>query len=490
MLNNLKVNLILNTDTYKNSHFYMWRNGVDGVFDVICARKSSEFSNHVVQMGIQYTIDNFINLEITMDDIEEAQQEITEQGGIFYSRPAWEKIVKEHNGKLPIVIRALPEGTVVPVNSIMTSVEATEEFKFLAGYIETCLLRGNWYMSTVATESYSLKKLLAETMMRHAGNKNVNYHLHWFGDRSSHSYESTILGAISHAVYFNGSDCLSANRYIKKIYNTTKPYLSSVDASEHSVSCSNSDAEKKDDFNMAVKMVRHWEAQCDHYNSTGEGTNITSVVIDTYNDKRFVREYIGTRLKDTIIEIGQKGGRLVMRPDSGDSTQICIDIIEILMEKFGYTVNEFGYKVLPSFIGVLQGDGVSSASIRTIIDKLDAKKISLENLVFGMGKELSTPEKGRDRYSWSMKAVSQHVEGEPVWQDLFKCPISDLGKKSHKGKVTTYRCKVSGNIFVERLELQNVNHNIEDMLVTMYDHGKTMNYSNFDEVRERGNKNI
>lgn len=486
----MNVNLILNADSYKVGHKKMMKNGIIALTSVIGARKATKHSSQVVMAGIQYTINQYINIRITAADVDEAAIEIAEQGGIF-DRTPWDKIVNEHGGKLPITIRALPEGTVVPVGVPMVSVSAFgEDFLFLASYVETTLQRGVWFPTTVASVARSIKTFLADTMERHAGHRFVDYHLHNFGDRSAHVYEAAVVAGMAHAMLFSGSDSLVTNRYIKRHYNTTKKYLSSVDASEHSCSCSNSDAEKRDDFNMAVKMVRHWEAQVDHFLSTGEGTPITSVVIDTYNDKRFAREYIGTRLRDAIIEIGTtKGGRLVLRPDSGNSVTTPIEIIEILMEKFGYTVNDQGYKVLPSYIGVLQGDGINEDSIREIVALLESKKISIENIAFGMGSKLVDPEGGRDKFSFAMKAVAQQ-EADGTWTDLFKDPITDVGKRSHKGRVTTYRCNQSGKIIAERVELQEVNPFLEDMMVTMYHNGEIMNFSNFDEVKERANEGI
>lgn len=489
-MNELNVNLILNADSYKIGHKSMIKRGVKAMMGVITGRKSSKYTNHLTFKGIQYTIKRYIDITITMADIDEAEIEVSEQGGRF-DRSPWEKIVKEHNGKLPIHIRALPEGSVVPVGVPLVTVEAHgEEFAFLSAYVETCIQRGVWFPTTVATNARSIKEVLIATMLRHAGHKFVNYHLHNFGDRSAHVYEAAVVAGMAHGVYFDGSDSLVTNRYIKKYYNTKKSYLSSVDASEHSVSCSNSDADKRDDFNMAVKMVRHWEDQIDEHLVDGKGTTVTSVVIDTYDAKRFAREYIGTRLKDTIVEIGTtKGGRLVLRPDSGNPVTMPIEILEILLEKFGFTVNEFGYKVLPSYIGVLQGDGINQDSIQDIIAILDEKKISIENIVFGMGSKLVDPEGGRDLFSFAMKSVAQ-LEEDDKWKDLFKDPITDVGKRSLRGRVTTYKCKVSGKIFAERVELQEINKQLEDMLVDMYINGVIMNESNFDEVRERANKDL
>ena len=493
MKKNLNVNLILNADSYKHGHKGMIKAGVQGMVSVISARRASKYSSQVTHTGHQQVIQNYINIVITKEDVDEAELEVNEQGMVFDREP-WDIIVQEHNGKLPISIRALPEGTVVPVGVVTVSVEAkTEMFAFLASFVETCIQRGVWFPSTVATITRSIKEFLADTMERHAGHRFVGYHLHNFGDRSAHVFEASIVAAMAHGLYFNGSDCVQANRYIKHVYNTTKPYLSSVTASEHSVSCSNSDAERRDDFNMALKMVMKWKEQLGVFNSTGRGSPIVSAVIDTYDAKRFAREFIGTRLKSMIDEIGKteagQFGKFVLRPDSGNAVTMPIEIIEILMEKFGYTVNAQGYKVLPSYIGVLQGDGINEDSIREIVALLDEKKISIECLVFGMGSKLVDPEGGRDKFSWAMKSVAQQ-EADGTWTDLFKDPITDVGKRSHRGRVTTYYCKDSGRIFTDRIELQEVNKFIKDMLVLVYENGEVFNESNYDEARERANKGL
>jgi nicotinamide phosphoribosyltransferase len=236
-----------------------------------------------------------------------------------------------------------------------------------------------------------------------------------------------------------------------------------------------------------------WEKKVDAFIAKGSKgvPPIVSIVIDTYDAYRFVREFIGTRLKEMIIEIAARcpGARLVMRPDSGDATTMPIEILDILADKFGTTLNANGFKVLPSFIGVIQGDGINEDSIRQIVANLEAKNYSIENLVFGMGGKLVHPEKGRDTYSFAMKGSAQQL-ADGTWEDLFKDPITDVGKRSLRGRVTTYECTNSHKIIAERIELQEVNHFLKDMMVDIYIDGEIFNLSNFDDVRERANKGL
>lgn len=487
------VNFILNADSYKLGHGFMMKEGVQALESNIIARKPSKFSSHVVMMGLQIFVQEYLDITITAADVDEAEIEANERGDDF-DRDFWDHIVNVHKGKLPLHIRAVPEGTVVPVGMpLVRSFSTDPRTMVLASFVETQLQRAIWFQTTVASNARSIKEFLADTMERHAGHRFVDYHLHNFGCRGASSYETAMLAGVAHAALFSGSDCLLANRSIKHYYNTNKPYVSSVMASEHSATCSNSDAEKRDDFPMAVKMVRLWEKKVDKFIANGSvgAPPIVSVVIDTYDAYRFVREFIGTRLKSTIEEIAAKcpSAKLVMRPDSGNPLTMPIEIVTILMEKFGSVLNANGMKVLPSFIGVLQGDGVNEGSIREIVHNLEKENYSLENLIFGMGGKNSHVEGGRDAYSFAQKGCAQQL-ADGTWEDLFKNPITDLTKTSLRGRVTTYKCKESGKMMAERIELQEVNPFLEDMMVDIYVNGDIMNLSSFDDVRARANSGL
>lgn len=485
----LERNIILDADVYKDGHGPMMKYGVKFLESSIVPRKPSPTATHVVATGHQYLNKAYMTQVLTMEMIDEAQVEIEEQGFEF-DRERWEYILTEHGGKLPLQIRAVPEGTIVPVGCPVVRIVNTDpKCAWLVSYIETMYQRGMWFATTVSSIARDLKEFIQETMIRHAGTNFVDFHLHNFGSRGTSSFESDITSGMAHALLFNGSDCMQANRNIKYFYNTTKPYTSSVIATEHSVTSSNSDAAKRDDFAMAEKAIRILEKAVVRFEKTGKGVPVVSVVNDTYDAFRFTREFMGTRLKNAIVELGKRGGKLVLRPDSGDATTMPIEIIKILMEKFGYTINSKGMKVLPPYIGVIQGDGINSQSIREIVANLEKENLSIENLVFGMGGKLTHPEGGRDAFSFAMKATAQYSD-EDGWEDLFKDPITDISKRSLKGRVTTFECTQSHKIIAERVELQEVNKFLRDMMVDVYLNGDSLNESTFDEARVRANKGL
>jgi nicotinamide phosphoribosyltransferase len=302
------------------------------------------------------------------------------------------------------------------------------------------------------------------------------YKLHNFGDRGADGPDAALIAAVAHAMLFSGSDCTGANRLIKNLYNTNKAYLSSVDATEHSVMCSHSDAENKDDFGAAVMSVERLEEAVAR-TKRGIGIPLQSVVIDTYDDERFVSEYLGTRLKDRILA---SGGTLVARPDSGDPLTKPIEIMALLYAAFGGIYNDKGFAVLNSAVRVIQGDGINQDSIPEILKNVIHFGWSMDNLVLGMGGGL-THGPGRDEFSFSMKATARYNGKE--WIDLLKEPKTDSGKKSLKGLVRCYEGEEGIETFVAK--------NQRELMTTgpgwrmYFINGRTPYVPDYDEVRMR-----
>jgi nicotinamide phosphoribosyltransferase len=126
---------------------------------------------------------------------------------------------------------------------------------------------------------------------------------------------------------------------------------------------------------------------------------------------------------------------------------------------------------------VIQGDGINNDSIRHIVARLDKARISLENIVFGMGSGL-THDAGRDEFSFSMKATARY-DGK-IWHDLQKRPITDLGKQSLKGHVSTYISRDKQDIYTERIEDEHLL--ASDLMQTIYRDGKCYQEYTFDEI--------
>ena len=126
------------------------------------------------------------------------------------------------------------------------------------------------------------------------------------------------------------------------------------------------------------------------------------------------------------------GGTLVVRPDSGDPAKVVREALERLSVKFGYTVNSKGYKILPDYVRLIQGDGISPQSLGNILDTVMQAGFSADNVTFGMRGGL-LQQVTRDTMSWAMKASAIQIDGQ--WKDIFKDPITSRSKRSKKGRL-------------------------------------------------------
>lgn len=494
----LKYNLILDVDSYKNQHGRMLKDDVEYIQSSIIPRrnKSDVFTSYVIPFGYIYAIKEYLSKPITKENIDEAE-EFYQMHGDSFDRERWQYIVDKYQGYLPLKINAVKEGVHIPIGFPLVRVENTDpKCAWLVSYIETMFLRATWYGTTVATNAHAIKNILKESAKKTWSEKAfIDFHLHNFGARGGSSLESEIISSMAHAISFMGSDSMQANRAIKNYYNFNKPYVFSVMASEHSVSCSNADYEARDDFAIAVKMLDLLEEEIEKkeklgkgFKETGEQT-IVSIVADTYDVYRFTDKYIGQLLKERIEKLAERGGKIVVRPDSGDPTTMPIEIIKMLMNRFGYSINAKGYKALPPYLGVLQGDGINGKSIQDILNNLEEEKLSLSNLVFGMGGKLVMPTKGRDEYSFAMKATAQKLKDSNEWQHLIKDPITDAGKKSLSGHISVFQNE-NGKMIVSEIERMEKDLDYwKDVMVEVFNNGKVIeeNINNFDQIKELAN---
>ena len=408
----LAKNILLNTDSYKVSMFKQYPAGTTGVYSYIESRGGVYDST--VFFGLQAFIKEYLLDPITQADIDVADEILTAHGEPF-NREGWQYILDQHKGFLPLVIRAVPEGTVVPVKNVLATIENTDPKCFwLTTYLETALLRAVWYPTTVATQSRSIKKVIADYLDLTGDINGLSFKLHDFGARGVSSLESAGLGGAAHLVNFMGSDTLSGVMYAREYYSAGVAGFS-IPAAEHSTITSWGRANEVDAYR---NMLRQF----------GREGSILAVVSDSYDVFNAAANLWGGELKDEVIA---SGATVVIRPDSGDPVDVNRQLIEILGSKFGYTTNAKGFKVLNN-VRLIQGDGVNELSIRSILGAFMAMGWSADNIAFGMGGALLQAI-DRDTQRFAMKCSSVKVNGE--WIDVQKDPITDAGKKSKAGRV-------------------------------------------------------
>ena len=475
-------NFILAADSYKVGHINHLPDGTKKTHTSMVPRKKFvDFDNEivideVVVLGPQVVAAVLQATVITDAMIDKAEIEITEQGYDF-PRAEWEYI--RDLGYLPLEVRALPEGTVVqPGLPVMTIENTDDRSAWLPAYVETWTQDIVWTMSTIASKVRHLRKEV-EGFCDTTGTapELAEFMIHNFGDRGAGGRDRAIMAAIAHAVFFSGSDCLEANRYIKRLYNMTTPVLGSVDANEHSTVCANSDCENKDD-SAAFEMTLRNLVKVVERTNRGIGIPLQSCLIDTFDDERYIKDFVIPNIK----RIRETGGKYVCRPDSGDAIHKPIEVCKWLLDGFapGRLLNSKQFEMLPEYLGVIQGDGLRLWDFKTIFNVAIKNNLAASNFTFGFGGGL-TNGSGRDDFSFSMKATARQT-AEGVWESMQKQPKTDPGKNSLKGRVTVVREPCGTLTCVPK------DQNRVEAMVTIYENGGLLYSRTFDEVREAARK--
>lgn len=455
---NFKQNLILNTDSYKPSHYLQYPPGTEKVFSYIESR-GGKFDKTLF-FGLQMFLKDYLSQPITMEMINEAEAFLKVHGEPF-NREGWEYILSEYGGKLPLRIRAVKEGTVVPTGNVLVTVENTDpKLYWLTSYIETALLRAVWYPTTVATQSWYIKQLIKSYLEETGDVSGINFKLHDFGARGVSSFESASIGGAAHLVNFMGSDTISGILALREFYNEPMAAFS-IPAAEHSsITSWGKDREVDAYRNMLDKFAKP--------------NSLVAVVSDSYDIYNACTLW-GTELKQQIID---SGATVVIRPDSGAPEVVVLEVARILDRYFGSVVNSKGYKVLNN-VRIIQGDGINLNSIKHILDNLKTAGFSADNIAFGMGGMLLQG-LNRDTQKFAMKASAALINGE--WIDVYKDPITDSGKTSKKGRLALVKDGSTGE-FKTVLNPKD----LDSFLEVVWENGELKRDQSLSEIRNISN---
>jgi nicotinamide phosphoribosyltransferase len=282
--------------------------------------------------------------------------------------------------------------------------------------------------------------------------------------------ESSGIGGAAHLVNFMGSDTLTGVLYAREYYGAGIAGFS-IPAAEHSTITSWG---REGEVNAYRNMLTNF----------AKPGSIVAVVSDSYDVFNAASKLWGEELRDEVV---QSGATVVIRPDSGDPLTICRKLIQILGDKFGYTTNAKGFKVLNN-VRLIQGDGVNEHTIRMILGDFMVYGWSADNIAFGMGGAL-LQQLDRDTQKFAMKCSSAKIND--VWVDVQKDPITDSGKKSKAGRVTLWTN--SGGEFASGVTpptgwTDKGFGGWTEAMQTVFRDGQVVREYTFAEVRENSNK--
>jgi nicotinamide phosphoribosyltransferase len=460
----IENNICLLTDSYKITHHYFYPKGTEKIYSYLESRVGAEF-NKTVFYGLQYIIKKYLEGQVvTQEKIDEADSLIgTHIGEGIFNKAGWEYLLDEHDGYLPIEIKAVAEGTPVDVGNALMTVENTDNKSYwLPNYLEPLLLQV-WYPSTVATLSAEVRKL-ANFYLEVTGSQkdNLDFMLHDFGYRGATSTESSMLSGSAHLLSFSGTDTIAALAIPENYYNDSNLYGFSVQATEHSVMTS---LGQDGEISQILNVI----------DNAKDG--VLSMVIDSYDYRKFLTEAgtSGSELNDAILGfLDTEGNKVVFRPDSGEPVSTTIDCLNLLSDGFGSHLNDNGYKVFDLNIGLLWGDGLNYQKIRDILFAMKSAGWAAENIIFGMGGGLHTAV-NRDTQRNAFKCSAQLRNG--VWHDIFKNPL-DSSKKSKTGR---FKLIKENNSF----RTIPIDADGDNLLQTVFRNGELLIDEEFSNIKQR-----
>ena len=456
-------NLLLDTDSYKASHWLQYPKGTEYVYSYLESRGG--MFDTTVFFGLQPLLEK-LSRPITMAMVLEANDFFAKHG-VPFNYEGWKRLVDKLGGKLPIRIKAVKEGSVIPTKNVLLTVENTDaEFAWLTSYLETYLMRV-WYPTTVASLSYHCKKLIMKGLEQTSDDpvSEIGFKLHDFGSRGVSSAESAAIGGAAHLVNFMGSDTVLGVVFANEVYQAGMAGFS-IPAAEHSTITSWGREHELDAYrNMLDKFARP--------------NSLVAVVSDSYDMKNAVENLWGKELRQQIID---SGATVVIRPDSGVPHVVVLETLRQLEQAFGVTINKKGYKVL-NYVRVIQGDGINYHSLRDILDTITLNGYSVTNVAFGMGGGL-LQQVNRDSFKFAYKCSSITVNG--VERDVFKDPKGEPFKKSKAGK---FHLAYDG-VRYETVRQDTLPTSVDyvraiDALDTVFENGEILRVQTFADIRER-----
>lgn len=454
-------NLLFTSDWYKWGHKNMYLPGTQKVISYFESRDGAMYP-YTTFFGLQYLLKKWLIKPVTKEMIDEAAEladSFSDVPGVF-DRSMWDYIVEKHDGKLPLLIKALPEGFSIPNSNVLITVENTDENCFwLTNAIET-LLSHVWASSAVATRSRFMVDILKKYFKETSDNEFLApYFLHDFSQRGVSSMESAGILGLAHLINSPATDSMMGAKFAKDYYHANNKGLGfSVKANEHSIATSKG---AQGEFEVTEYLLKKFP------------NGILSLVSDSYSISKAVEMYC-TELKSLILA---RNGKMVVRPDSprfiGDTipNQV-LWITEKLWAGFGGTINSKGYKVLDPHCGAIYGDSVRESDMEKTLQTLKENGFSSENCVYGCGSYLSQ-KINRDTQRMAFKCSAQLRDN--VWYDVFKSPL-DQSKASKKGRLKLIR---------ENGQYQTVNIDQpgEDILVPVFENGELLVDYTLDQVR-------
>ena len=468
----LKLDNIIDTDSYKFSHYLLYPDNMEYMESYFEAR-GGEFTECTVAL-LQYFCHRYLAEKVTPESIDRAEKFALAHGEPF-NRAGWEHILKHYGGVIPVTVRAVPEGLIVPISNVLIVVRSPRDPKcaWITNWLETELSR-LWYPSTVVIGSREVKKVWKQYLDLSSDTpEEIVFKHHDFGSRGVTCREQAMIGGAGHLMAgFLGSDTVAGVALLNHYYDEEMAGFS-IPATEHSTMTIFGEENEEE-------TVVRWVTKTLIEREVPPGVpKLTACVGDSWDIFRFIRTVCKPRIRELVKG---SGGTLVCRPDSGEPVETLLKVFRIFEECLPageITVNKKGYKVLPPYFRIIWGDGINRRSMKAILAAITGHGWSASNLAFGSGGGLLM-DFNRDTQKFAFKLSAAIVGGK--MRMVSKNPVTDRGKRSKEGRLDLIRTPDGYRTIVLA---DDVDAHPDSVLVTYYDMGDITYHTTLKEVRER-----
>lgn len=485
-----KCNPLFLLDFYKATHAEQYPKNLTKLVSYFTPRTSRliPYCSTVCLFGLQYFIKRYLIESFEENFFKRNKEEVLKEyqrimdhtlGKGSYSI---EKIAALHDlGYLPLEIRALPEGSFIPMKVPCIEISNTHpDFIWVVNTIETMMSATLWHTMISATVGHKYRKIAEAYYSTTVDNykDKVKFAMGDFSMRGQESIESATKSSAAFALSFANTATVPAALYLEEYYNCDvekELVIKGAISTEHSVMCSNYSVDGDEITHIRRLLTEIYPNQS------------FSMVSDSYDYWNLVTKIL-PELKEEIMN---HNGCLAIRGDSGDPVEILagrpiysvpfsmeelqskinasfrfyddedvekywhyeddpiifcekdrvfckyIDYengivgeyiltpedkgtVWCLFEEFGGTTNEKGYKVLNPKIKAIYGDSITFERAKMIYKRLADKGFSAENVSLGVG-------------SYSLQCMKFENKTYPFTRDTFGIAVKSTYAEDSEG---------------------------------------------------------
>lgn len=416
-------------------------------------------NDKIIFAGLQRILDKLFyepithaEIDATKEFLKNAKVSTTGFRTFYFPEEIWRRVVDEFNGRPPIEILAMPEGSVVyPNEPVIQITSKVKGMGILAAWFESKILHV-WAASERVTQNVHWFAYLKSTFRKINPELSdaeaaffASIMLHDFGDRAGIvAEESEELGMV-HLYTFGGTDTFAGayQAYMNCEGKDTTGIFSSVNA-------------------LAHRNVQSYEFEGDCYRAVYEASEngeLVSMVADCYDYKFAVENFLLPLAKRSVAE--NNGKIVVARPDSGDALEQVLWTCELAVKHGLFTTKVIAGKEwkFATTLHFIEGDGLTFGVMKKIINALIEKGFMPYSWgLFGVGGGLRNALK-RDNLSAKYALCAVGADDKPVVK------YGMVGKTTLPGPFKVLRTEIA---LINKETIVNANEEGENVMIPFF----------------------